>query len=131
MSEMRASGQENQTKWRKDKKKSSMTRKSSTHWRSANYLAPSELTVLDVLCLLAANLIQRLFKEEQRERLYLKEREARAKAERTNRIKDDLLATVSHELRTSLTAVLGWGHFLKTGDLTDTDRAAAIAGIGL
>jgi len=42
-----------------------------------------------------------------------KERQARAEAERNGRIKDEFLATLSHELRTPMTAILGWGALLR------------------
>src|SRR5436309_13838695 len=43
-------------------------------------------------------------------------------AEHANRLKDDFLATVSHEVRTPLNAVLGWARMLKAKQLT-TERA--------
>ncbi|MDP9361540.1 MAG: response regulator [Acidobacteriota bacterium] len=36
-------------------------------------------------------------------------------AESQNRAKDDFLATLSHELRTPMTSILGWIQFLRTG----------------
>jgi PAS domain S-box-containing protein len=41
------------------------------------------------------------------------EREAREEAERANRAKDDLLALVSHELKTPLSAIAGWSQVLR------------------
>jgi hypothetical protein len=51
------------------------------------------------------------------------EREARAELERASRAKDEFLATVSHELRNPLNAILGWTRMLRTGKL-DPARAA-------
>lgn len=56
------------------------------------------------------------------ERLY---REARA----ANRAKDDFLATLSHELRTPMTAILGWVRMLRMGGLDDESFAMAIESI--
>jgi PAS domain S-box-containing protein/excisionase family DNA binding protein len=36
-----------------------------------------------------------------------------------NRIKDEFLATLSHEMRTPLTSILGWAHLLQTGNLDE------------
>jgi len=44
----------------------------------------------------------------ERERLLESERLARTEAERATHIKDEFLATVSHELRSPLTAIVGW-----------------------
>jgi PAS domain S-box-containing protein len=53
------------------------------------------------------------------ERLLLLEREraAREQAEIANRTKDEFLATVSHELRNPLNAILGWAKLLLQRDL--------------
>jgi PAS domain S-box-containing protein len=53
------------------------------------------------------------------ERLY---KEARA----ANEAKDDFLATLSHELRTPMTAILGWIDLLGMGDLDEQVRKEAI-----
>ncbi len=45
--------------------------------------------------------------------LVLREKEARADAERANQSKDDFLATLSHELRTPLTSILSWAQVLQ------------------
>jgi PAS domain S-box-containing protein len=51
----------------------------------------------------------------ERKMLLEAERSARADAERAGRLKDEFLATLSHELRTPMNAILGWSQILTTG----------------
>lgn len=52
--------------------------------------------------------------EKERTRLLASEQAARSAAEAANRIKDEFLAVLSHELRTPMNAILGWTHLLRT-----------------
>lgn len=51
------------------------------------------------------------------------------KAEAANRVKDQFLANLSHELRTPVNAVLGWARLLATGKLDRAHAVKAVDGI--
>ena len=55
--------------------------------------------------------------EDEREQLLVREQAARAEADRANRIKDEFLAVLSHELRSPLNPILGWTRLLQNGKL--------------
>jgi signal transduction histidine kinase len=50
-------------------------------------------------------------------------------AQDANRLKDDFFATLSHELRTPINAVLGWAQLLSDGVLDEAGRTRAIRAI--
>lgn len=50
-------------------------------------------------------------------------------AQAANRAKDDFLATLSHELRTPMTSILGWSRVLQDGGLDDETVSGAIEAI--
>jgi signal transduction histidine kinase/ActR/RegA family two-component response regulator len=59
------------------------------------------------------DITDRLQAEQERERLLEREQAARQEAETANRIKDEFLAVLSHELRSPLNPILGWAKLLQ------------------
>lgn len=49
-----------------------------------------------------------------------------SEAQAANRAKDEFLAMVSHEVRTPMTAILGWARMLRAGQLDEATRVRAI-----
>ncbi len=58
----------------------------------------------------------------EREESLEREKAARAEAERVSQIKDEFLATLSHELRTPMTAILGWANVLGSRGAVSADE---------
>jgi CheY-like chemotaxis protein/nitrogen-specific signal transduction histidine kinase len=72
----------------------------------------------------SAHLLQE--REAERDVLLAQAEIARGEAEAANRAKDDFLATLSHELRSPLSAMLGWVRMLRTGRLTTEQTTRAL-----
>jgi PAS domain S-box-containing protein len=70
-------------------------------------------------------------RQAERERTELLERErlARTDAETANRLKDEFLATLSHELRSPLNAIVAWSHILLDPDLDPATALRAVQAI--
>ncbi len=64
--------------------------------------------------------------EAEREQLLQREQAAREAAENANRIKDEFLAVLSHELRSPLNPILGWSQLLRRGKLNEVRTAQAL-----
>ena len=64
--------------------------------------------------------------ESERDRLFQLEQRARAEAEAANRIKDEFLAVLSHELRSPLNPILGWSKLLQSRKFEQTELQKAL-----
>jgi PAS domain S-box-containing protein len=64
--------------------------------------------------------------EQQRQRVLEQEQVARTQAETANRIKDEFLAVLSHELRSPLNPILGWSKLLLGGRVDPTKTTLAL-----
>jgi PAS domain S-box-containing protein len=64
--------------------------------------------------------------EQEREQLLIREQAAREQAEMTNRIKDEFLTVLSHELRSPLNPILGWTKLLQTRKFDSQSTARAL-----
>jgi len=67
--------------------------------------------------------------ERDHERILQQKQAALAESERVNRIKDEFLAILSHELRSPLNPILGWTKLLQTRKLDEAKTIAALATI--
>jgi two-component system, chemotaxis family, CheB/CheR fusion protein len=64
-----------------------------------------------------------------REALLEQEEAAARQAQMTSRLKDEFIATVSHELRGPLNAMAGWVHVLGSGNIDETTAARGLSAL--
>jgi len=67
--------------------------------------------------------------EEGRKALLSMEQQARKRAEQADHIKDEFVATLSHELRGPLNAMVGWLHILRVGEIDKATSERAMEAI--
>jgi signal transduction histidine kinase/DNA-binding response OmpR family regulator len=91
-------------------------------WENALLYAESQRHAAD----LEQEIAERKQAEKERAELLVREQMARAEAEEANRLKDQFLANVSHELRAPLNAMLGWVMLIRNGRLDDESRGRAL-----
>jgi PAS domain S-box-containing protein len=77
----------------------------------------------------ARDMTERKSAEVEREQLLQQTQAAKEAAETANRIKDEFLAVLSHELRSPLNPILGWTRMLQTGRLNSAQSKHALATI--
>lgn len=80
---------------------------------------------VDYFVTLIQDISDRKQAEEERAQL-IREQAARKEAEVANRMKDEFLATLSHELRTPINCILGWAQLLRTRQLNEGTRDRAL-----
>jgi PAS domain S-box-containing protein len=81
------------------------------------------------IVLILQDVTERKQAETERELLLLRERQAREEAETANRIKDEFLAVLSHELRSPLNPILGWAKLLQERNLNEQSSRQGLATI--
>ncbi|MBD1822103.1 PAS domain S-box protein [Cyanobacteria bacterium FACHB-DQ100] len=78
------------------------------------------------IVIFAENITERKQAAQEREKLLAREQVTRREAEQANRIKDEFLAVLSHELRSPLNPILGWARLLQTRQFDEPGTKRAL-----
>ncbi|BAZ12052.1 putative sensor protein [Calothrix sp. NIES-4071] len=121
---------EHQYKW-------AMEHQVPVHFEHNYYLPPVYDVWLEIhaypsssgLSIFYRDITERKRAEQERERLLQQEQAARAEAETANRIKDEFLAVLSHELRSPLNPILGWAKLLQSRKFDEAGLKSALSTI--
>lgn len=103
-------------------------RKDGSRFWASGFVTPllDESGQLRGFCKILRDFTEQKRGEDERAHLLKREQEARSAAEAANRMKDEFLATLSHELRSPLNAMLGWTRLLNTRKFDEATTARAM-----
>ncbi len=94
------------------------------HWEILPWYA--SVGEIGGIIIFAENITERRQAEQEREQLLAREQVARRNAEQANRLKDEFLAVLSHELRSPLNPIMGWARLLQTRQFDEASTKRAL-----